>query len=261
VTRVSKRIALLLITMLAVSSLIMAESAYAQSIPEPSVPEFTVKIVAYPYDVPTTHSIDPFTGQDVTHEGYHVNNQSIEVRIKNQPFTPYEIQDSNGNRWAVNLFYNIRIRGHFSGDWIELYRPSDGYPHQLSDSDYTVLSYVLGEGDADTVLGTKMIKLPPRSQIDFQVEAMVGYIHRENVTAVPGSGWVFTGESSGWSSTQTITIPANATTTPTDDGTPSDGGNQQTEPRSLVLDIAVVGIIAAAVACTGLLLYFKKRKR
>jgi hypothetical protein len=85
---VSKRIALLLITMLAVSSLIMAESAYAQSIPEPSVPEFTVKIVAYPYDVPTTHSIDPFTGQDVTHEGYHVNNQSIEVRIKNQPFTP-----------------------------------------------------------------------------------------------------------------------------------------------------------------------------
>ena len=258
----SKRASLLLIAVLTMISLIavMPKPALA-SITKPSVPEFTVQIVAYPYDVPTTHSIDPYTGQDITHRGYHVENKSIEVRIKNQPFTPYEIRE-NENNWTINFYYNIRFKGHFSEDWIELYRASDGFPHQWSDSDYTVLSYVLG-GDADTILGTKMIKLPAGGQVDFQVEAIIGYVHREISIPVPGTGWVFTGETSGWSETTTITIPT-STTSPTDSPTPDqtptptpDHEPQQTE----LLQIILVAALIMTVIGTGLLVYFRKRKR
>jgi len=55
----------------------------------PAVPEFTVELVDSSYDVPTTYSTDPYTGKQVTHEGYHVAKRTIEVRIKNQPFKPY----------------------------------------------------------------------------------------------------------------------------------------------------------------------------
>ena len=81
---ISKGFSLLLVVILAVSSLMMVESAFAQSIPKPSVPEFTVKIVAQPYDVPTTTSIDSYSGKEIIHQGYHVENKSIEVKIKNQ---------------------------------------------------------------------------------------------------------------------------------------------------------------------------------
>jgi hypothetical protein len=274
---VRKRAALLLIVVLIALSLIavMPKSAVA-SITKPSVPEFTVHIVAYPYDVPTTHSIDPFTGQDITHQGYHVENKSIEVRIKNQPFTPYEIQE-NGDNWTTNFFYNIRIRGHFSEDWIELYRADDGYPHQWSDSDYTVISYLLGEGDADTVLGTKMIRLPAGGQVDFQVKAMTGYVSRKWVGnygpfSVP---YVFTGETSGWSNTQTLTIPASGsssssssspTSTPDQTAEPAPSGITEptaTNDTSQTLQLAtVIGTaIVVAVVSAGLLVYFKRRKR
>jgi hypothetical protein len=218
-------------------------------IAKPSVPEFTVQIVANPYDVPTTHSIDPFNGQDITHEGYHVENKSIVIRIKNQPFIPYEIQES-GNNWTINLYYNVRIKGYFSKDWIELYRASEFFPHQWLDSDYTVWSYVLGEGDAETKLGTVMIKLPADSQIDFQLKAMAGYIHREITVPVPGTGWLFTGETSDWSNTQTITI---GTTAPT--STPSMSSDSSAKPdqsgNAASSQTDFYGILVAALIVTG----------
>lgn len=166
------------------------------SILKPSVPEFTVKLVDKSYDVPTTYSTDPYTGEKVTHEGYHVEKIGIQIKIKNQPFVPY-YDDSRG--WNIGFDYNIRMKGHFSEEWSYLYRASDGFPPQWSDSDYTVITYT------DGVFGTQMIDLPPNAQVDFQVEAMIGYTHR----VVDGgfAPWRFTGEKSGWSSTQTITIP------------------------------------------------------
>jgi hypothetical protein len=261
----NKRASLLLIVILTLSSLIMIESAFAQSIPKPSVPEFTVQIVAYPYDVPTTHSIDPFTGKDVTHEGYHVENRSIEVRIKNQPFTPYQIQDSNGNNWTINLYYNIRIKGHFSEDWIEIYRGDHGYPYQYGKAD-VVLSYVLGEGDAYTDLGTISMKFPAGGQVDFQVEAMIGYIH--HVAAMPFSADVFEGETSGWSNTQTVTIPTSTSSpnpspsvslNPSPSPSPSPEPTPEVEPFPTTLVIASIGSVA--IVGLGLLVYLKKRQK
>lgn len=54
---------------------------------------------------------------------------------------------------------------------------------------------------------------PPNAQVDFQVETMIGYVHRiMNPNAA--DQWdlyphVFTGETSDWSNTQTITMLAN----------------------------------------------------
>ena len=165
------------------------------------VPEFTVKLVDSSFDVPTSYSIDPYTGENLTHTGYHVESRSIELTIKNQLFVPYY---DNSSGWNIRFYYNIRIKGHYSEDWIELYRASDGYTTQ-SDSEYTTMSYALGE-NTDTILGTKMITFPAGAQVDFQVEAMMGYVHRDaTVTMAP---WVFTGEKSDWSETQTVTISA-----------------------------------------------------
>jgi hypothetical protein len=209
----SKYLTVCLVVILAVSMFLMINSTNAQTIPKPSIPEFTIQIVAYPYDVPTTTTIDQYSGKEIIHQGYHVENNSIQVRIKNQAFNPFDITE-NGNSWTINLCYNIRIRGHFaeqSQDWIELYYASDGYPHPTSDSDYTILSYHL-RVESHTFLGTKMIDLRAGDKVDFQVEAMSGYTTRE-VTSIPGSGWIFTGETSGWSNTQTITIPETSTST------------------------------------------------
>jgi len=254
----SKTVVLMLLALLALSSLVMVGSVLGQSIPKPSVPEFAVELIDSSYDVPTTYTVDPFTGENVTHEGYHVESRTMEVKIENQPFTPYEIKDSAGNSWIINFCYNIRIKGHFSEDWIELYRPSDGYPYQLSDLDYTVFSYVWG-GDADTVLGTKMIRIPAGAEVDFQVEAMIGYVHRDESISV-WAPWVFEGELSGWSNTQTITIesqtPLPEPTTPTSPSPlPSD------EPQQADQDMtagAIFTVLTIAVFL-GLLVYFIKR--
>ncbi|MCL5876513.1 MAG: hypothetical protein M1540_01715, partial [Candidatus Bathyarchaeota archaeon] len=85
----TKTIALALILVLATSSLIMVGSSSEQTIPKPSIPEFTLKYVDLSYDVPVTTSIDQYTGKTVTIQGYHVENRTIQLTIKNQPFTSY----------------------------------------------------------------------------------------------------------------------------------------------------------------------------
>ena len=66
--RLSKSFALLLVLIMALSSLglLIIKPACAQSIPQPSVPEFTLKVVQDSFNVPISYS--------------------IEVTIKNQPF-------------------------------------------------------------------------------------------------------------------------------------------------------------------------------
>ena len=177
-------------------------TAQAQTTPKPSVPEFTVKLVDASYDEPITYSIDPYTGETITHGGIHIELTGLKVNVTNQPFTPTNQYDK--------FLYNIRIKGAFTEDWIELYRASDGYPTQ-SDTEYTVISLgLLREDGLDLQSGAKGIKIPYGGQVDFQVEAMIGYVTRvtdPNATSQLGSlVWSFVGEKSGWSSTQTLFI-------------------------------------------------------
>ena len=170
------------------------------SIPKPSVPEFTLKFVDNSYDVPpsTTTTTDPYTGEQTvtTESGYHVKNGTIEVTIKNQEFTPYPID----NQHTISLFYYVSYKGHYAEDW-DYYPPSTyGREHSAifirpSTSKYTVVQF----------------RAPSEGEMDFRVQAQIGYYtSTTEFYAVPGAPfttYTFNGDVSGWSNTQTITIP------------------------------------------------------
>jgi len=195
--KIGKRLTLFLALIIAMSSLILltANPANAQSIPKPTVPEFTAKYVDRTYTVPATTTIDPYNGQKVTNPSYYVENRTLEIAIRNQPFTPY-IDSSTGSPWQITTMYQIRTKGHFAQNWTNLYDVSNGFL-PASNSTYTTVSYSLGED-----LGWGRL-LQANDQVDFQVEAMIGYVHR----TIGFMSWYFTGESSDWSPTHTVTIP------------------------------------------------------
>jgi hypothetical protein len=206
---ISKGFSLLLVTILAVSSLIIVESVSAQTIPKPTVPEFTAKYVDRSYTVPASTTIDPYSGQNVINPSHYVENRTLEIAIRNQPFTPY-VDNSNGAQWKITLMYQIRTKGHFAQNWTNLYSVDNGFL-PASNSDYTTVSYSLGEGP---VWGN----LQANTQVDFQVQAMIGYVSR----TIGFASWYFTGESSDWSNTQIITIPETSTSTsPSPNPTPT----------------------------------------
>lgn len=196
--RIGKAFALFLALIIAMSclTLLMAKPAFAQTIPTPSVPEFTVKFVDASYNVAPSSSINPYTGQNVTVEGYHVENRTIELIIKNQPFVSY---NSNGEN--VSFYLNVREKGHYEENWTNIYTV-DNYYTSASNGDYTTLTYSL-DPNAPPWLDNN---LPSGGQLDFQAEALIGYIGR----TVGFASWYFTGQESGWSNTQTVTIPASS---------------------------------------------------
>jgi hypothetical protein len=158
----------------------------------PTVPEFTAVYADHSYDVPPSYGIDPYTGKTiVTAGGYHVDNRTIDVTIKNQPFTPY----LNGNN-TVNLFYNIRSKGHFE-DWNTANSGSfDQSQIPVSPGDYTTVSFFM-----------QYSNISPGGQIDFQVQAVSSYIlNTYNGGCLTGSQTITVAQSA-WSNTQTVTIP------------------------------------------------------
>ena len=90
--------------------------ANAQSIPTPSVPEFTAKFVDASYDVAPSSSLNPYTGQNVSVDGHHVENRTIELIIKNQPFTSYKQNGEN-----ISFYYNVREKAHYAQNWTNVY--------------------------------------------------------------------------------------------------------------------------------------------
>jgi hypothetical protein len=179
------------------------EPTESASIPTPSVPEFTVQLLDTSYDVPTTYSTDPYTGDTVTHEGYHVARRTIEVKIKNQPFTPFT--DSNGRE--IKFYYNIRIKGHYEewGSEFDVVYNLGEMPTR-SNSDYTVISYNSERTYSFYLAPTsRMLEVSPNGEVDFQVKALVGSVSEGSIGA--GIPWRFTGKESDWSATQTIIIP------------------------------------------------------
>jgi hypothetical protein len=246
-----KRSALLVIAVLAVSSLMMVESAFAQSIPTPSVPEFTLRYADHSYDTPATHSIDPYTGQEITHPGYHVENKTIEAVIKNNVGASY---------------YNFRIKGHYADKW--MFGNPDFYDafsvtNAASASDYSVITVV--------ELSSLPQSVSKGGKIDVQVQGLFGTYRA--VVYGPKLGrtaydFYFNGTASDWSNTQTITISESQAPTPSPITTPTPpptssppptpySGAQLTEQEIIIgVTIAVV-VIGAGLA---LLIYLINRK-
>jgi hypothetical protein len=245
-----------------VSSLIMV-GPVSSEVTKPSAPEFTIQYVAHPYDVPTTYTTDPYTGETITHPGYHVENRSRVLVIKNQPLPP---DLSNGE---VTVYYQVRYKGHYSdNEWYEVYHLPD-YPEQ-SASEYTTISPKLNiQSPSASTDGAK---------IDIQVQALMGNIYLVEARLYGGANyWVFEGEKSDWSNTQTLTVnlptptPSISSSTPT---TPSTSQNPSSIPQQSIVQntvllgldweqtvIAALGItVAVLVVALTLLLYTRHRK-
>ena len=241
--------ALLFITFLAVSSLIIVESTFAQSTPRPYAPEFTLKYVDHSYDIPSSNSyeIDPYTGEEVRtgSAARHVENKTIEITIENHPFTPYT--DAEGHYFR--LFYNVEYRGHFGGNWSR----HGGYYRSASDLDYTVLVYGLSTRPSTDDMPT-LGEIPAGSQIDFRVQAFIGYyIAVVNPPQQFGEPYhlEYTGETSEWSNTQTIAIPESPTSTP------NHGITLAPEQVNIIAGTTVITIVICLGL--GLLIYLIKK--
>jgi hypothetical protein len=205
-----KSLTVLLIVALIASGLMLVGSASAQSTPKPSAPQFTLQYADFSYDVPSTTSTvtDPFTGKQITttNNGYHVDNRTIILKIKNQPIP------QTGTENPLGLYYYVRFKGHYENnesDW--MYLPKElkyGYG-PASNSVESVWYYRL-----DSLASQYYLYFSDNSEIDFQVQALIG----NQTLSVGGLGghYVFTGEKGEWSNTQTVTIgsPASATPTP-----------------------------------------------
>lgn len=233
-----KKVLVIVIAALIVS--LVAGMHVMAAVPKPSVPEFTIKYVdnSYDYYVPPTYSVDPYTGNNVTSvvgQNIHMENKSIEVMIKTQPFVPYIDLDGNN----VSLYYNVRSKGHYGNNWNNYRSFVEGYP--ASNSDYTVLTFELGsDWLGSNSYNGKIGEIPDGSLIDFQIEALIGYYNESLVPIYPGHAlspmtavFTFNGETSDWSNTQTITIPvasASPSASPTSTSTPTSSPSSSESP-------------------------------
>ena len=137
-----RSLVLLLIIILSSSSLLAVQLVQAQSIPKPSVPDFTVKAIA----------------------------SAIEVTVKNQPLFSFE----NGS--YPSLYYMFRFKDHNAPIGFWSYDPTyfvlpstyGGY-YKATDSDFTAVSLSL-EGYSF-----------PSGQVDIQAVALVGNQYPTNM--------------------------------------------------------------------------------
>ena len=197
--RINKSFAIFIILITAISGILMIKPAFAQSIPVPSVPEFTIEPVGPSFDIPPTYSFNSSSGLFYVNEGYHFEYSTVEVIIKNQAFT---------NQTNIDyLLYNVRLKPHNYPDsyWQELFNPNiDGFPIQTS-SNFTIIPIAAEEA---TEL---QYQIAAGATTDVQVKAMIGHIERGfngNATnQIEMYPYVFVGQTSDWSNTHTVTLP------------------------------------------------------
>jgi hypothetical protein len=188
---------LVVVLIVALSSLLLVESAFAQ-LPNPSAPEFIVKYVNNSYEVPSTTTIDPYTGQTIINAAHYVENKSIEFSIKNQVWND-----------VYGIHYDIRVKGHFEENWTNVFSETFDSP-TMSNSTYTILVFSSSDGTTykGFYRGWGEIYAPSEGKIDFQVQAFVrGYVPSDSMF---GGMTETTLTKSGWSNTQTVTIPASS---------------------------------------------------
>jgi hypothetical protein len=227
-----KPLALLFITVLLATSLLIVDASAAQLIPKPSVPEFTVYLVNHPYDVPATlptYTTDPYTGEQKQvspgSPGNYTDKISIELWILNK-------QPSYSNATTdFTPYFNVRTKGHFEENWsviggcyqmeymlnsndtrpyIQGYKPAQtGYRYTVLNFSSTVPLRYYGIGGPT---------YPPNATVDFQVKVAIGHVapviryEGHIIIAVPyeDTGIALDAESD-WSETQSITINQNNT--------------------------------------------------
>jgi hypothetical protein len=152
-----------------------------------------LKLADHSYDVPpsTTTTTNLYTGKQTvtTQPGYHIENKTIDITIKNQPF----VSSSNFNQ---PLLWRSCKRSF----WRELDRT---YPY----FDDSRPDLQLQSASENTLISTPQ-DYPAGGQVDFQVEAIIVTIHP--LYNINFAYWGY--ETSDWSNTQTLSIPASEPT-------------------------------------------------
>jgi hypothetical protein len=282
----SKTFALILTVIVALPclTLLTAKPANAQTMPTPSVPQFTVEFVNDSYGV----TINPYTGQSKINQTV---DDFIEITIQNQHLDYPKYSSS------YQIYFNVRVKPHFSQDnWTELYPienltstslgdiPLENLTSSFLASHYTFAEYVNFDSpnqtsSSDTNINFPVVPttvyqeyaiqdylygawndflyaIPYGSQLDFEVEAIVGH----NSTfwgpcgncAYPEVGRyapaIAYDKSSSWSNIQTITIGQTSTSpTPTPTATAT-----HTIPEFSTTAIIVVFVILSLFAVVAL---------
>lgn len=169
--------ALGLIVILALCSMIIVESASAQIV-KPAIPTFTLAL------------------QD----------EAVVLSIKNQPFDIYNSEN-------YSFYYNVRIMSA-NGYWFDLYGGENTPPTQ-SNSDSTTLTYPVAKSDIFPSLTTVAgIPTPTTGEATFQVKAMVGSWEKTTYSDGLVSYGLKGGYVSGYSGSQTITLPSTNASSP-----------------------------------------------
>jgi hypothetical protein len=214
----------------------MAKPANAQTIPSPSVPQFTVR----------------FVNSSSTH------NYIIEISIESQPFA----YSNNGS--LIQEYFNIRVKQHSAENWTEVYPTVNGtslfngkVPTPLGTGNFSYAEYISADSPMQSNSGAKanfyvlpvefhlendtvfegysiqktygvwganpignrtfLDEIPIDGQLDFQVQALVG--HNSTIWFNISGLWDGVGiyvhavaydTESTWSNTQTVTIPSNS---------------------------------------------------
>jgi hypothetical protein len=272
---------LLFILFLPVSILVMVRPASSE-VTNPSIPEFTLNYIDHSYNVTPTYGTDPYTGKTVmTADGYHVDNRTIEVTIKNQLFTLYK--DASGN--YTSLYYVFRFKGHYENEWqyyptYHIESGNSNYPTSPFQSDARGDSYINASSSDYTVVALPLLEnVPVGGQMDVQVIALIGHDNRID-WGYGYTTYTFRGESSDWSSTQTVTVgDSSFTTNPT--ATPSHSPisptlaqspttmDQQQDTKNAVffgldweqIAVIILGITVAVLAFALVLSYKRNTKQ
>jgi len=263
---IPNRFLVLSLVFLVLSSLLIitATPATVQAATKPSIPQFTVKLVDSSYDVPpsTTATVDQYTGKETTTTtpGYYVENKTIQITIKNQPFTPYT--DTNGITYY--LYYTVQSKGRFGEDWqnwgstVQIKNPYGG--GFVSSSEYLQGSIVSGSANGYT----------NGAQVDFRVEAIIGHYVPDSPDHMFPQYWFETDVSSGWSSVQIITITSEssspsqtATWTPvTSDNDSQPQSPDQIHPPNVIFThpfvLLGVGVLFAGVIVFIVLVFLRR---
>lgn len=272
--------------LLTFSNLIPVQALSLEDLVKPAAPEFTVKIVAHPYDVPpeTTTTIDQYTGKETTTTtpGYHVENKSIEITILNPTFTPIVIDEAT--YWdrdeqkqitvecniTAEPYYFVRVKGHYGDSWKGVVQPEGDYRRapqsnvQL-DSKYTVLTI-----GAD---------YPQDTKLDFQVKVGIAYYNGE-MRCTLLMGYRYYGQDSDWSNTQILTMDKVGNTAvpdktqptpkptiqpaPTTSATPTQSPTQPVTQTSTFTELyweqATIALMSASIIAlvAGFVLYHKR---
>jgi disulfide bond formation protein DsbB len=301
---INKFFALAIIISMALVTLIMLippMSAQAE-MPVPSLPTCDVTLQGpWPKYVPPVYEVNPSTGKTILiKDGYTVYEKSLWVRMAPmQIFMPY----TNSEGQMVNLFFNLRWKDHQDTVWQSLdqvWSKESLFPCSRQESPTSPVGAVgmsLGFIGSD-FFGSASVQVPDVDQIDFQVEAFIGYYLMDSESyildsegapildseGVPIFGYaldsegapIFVGQSSGWCDIVMFNMIEQSTTVLPGTSAPSltlSSSSSQNRPSSsdpsgaqfdawfgfLIILLAIIVVVIVVVVVVTLLIFRKNR--